>query len=204
MDSGFLASLGPGMTHLANGRETAALFSPTIIANGPPGGPAEGRFHMFRTAIGAVLGTAVLATVLAMPAGAQQDRMQGGSLECSLSSSIGMVVTSSRNVACNFKPRGGPPEAYVGTLTRVGLDIGITGGGAIIWGVFTSTNLYAGMLSGTYVGASAEASIAAGLGANVLVGGSNRSVALQPLSVQGQTGLNIAAGVSQLELHLAQ
>jgi hypothetical protein len=70
--------------------------------------------------------------------------------------------------------------------------------------VFTSTNLYAGMLSGTYVGASAEASIAAGLGANVLVGGSNRSVALQPVSVQGQTGLNIAAGVSSLELHLAQ
>ena len=135
---------------------------------------------MFRNAIGAVLGTAAFATVLAMPAGAQQDRMQGGTLECSLSSSIGMVVTSTRNVACNFKPRGGPPEAYVGTLTRVGLDIGVTGGGAIIWGVFTSTNLYAGMLSGTYVGASAEASIAAGLGANVLVGGSNRAVALQP------------------------
>ena len=108
-----------------------------------------------------------LATVLAMPAGAQQDRMQGGTLECSLSSSIGMVVTSTRNVACNFKPKGGPPEAYVGTLTRVGLDIGVTGGGAIIWGVFTSTNLYAGMLTGTYVGASAETSIAAGLGANV-------------------------------------
>ena len=159
---------------------------------------------MFRNAIGAVLGTAALATALAVPAGAQQDRMQAGSLECSLSSSIGLVVTSQRNVACNFKPKGGPPEAYVGTLTRVGLDIGVTGGGAIIWGVFSSTNLYAGMLSGTYVGASAEASIAAGLGANVLVGGSNRSVALQPLSVQGQIGLNIAAGVGSLELHLAQ
>jgi Protein of unknown function (DUF992) len=60
------------------------------------------------------------------------------------------------------------------------------------------------MLSGTYVGASAEASVAAGLGANVLVGGSNRAVALQPLSVQGQVGLNIAAGVGSLELHLAQ
>ena len=70
--------------------------------------------------------------------------------------------------------------------------------------VFTGTNRYAGMLSGTYVGASAEMSVAAGLGANVLVGGSNRSVALQPLSVQGQVGLNIAAGVSSLELHLAQ
>jgi hypothetical protein len=156
---------------------------------------------MFRNAFaGAVLGAAVLAT----PAGAQQDRVQVGSLECSLSSSIGLVVTSQRNVACNFKPRGGPPEAYVGTMTRVGLDIGVTGGGAIVWGVFTSTNLYAGMLTGTYVGATAEMSIAAGLGANVLVGGSNRAVALQPLSVQGQIGLNIAAGVGSLELHLAR
>jgi Protein of unknown function (DUF992) len=156
---------------------------------------------MFRSAFA---GAALAAAMLATPAGAQQDRVQLGTLECSLSSSVGLVVTSQKNVACNFKPRGGPPEAYAGTMTRVGLDIGVTGGGAIIWAVFTSTNLYAGMLTGTYVGASAEASIAAGLGANVLVGGSNRSVALQPLSVQGQIGLNIAAGVSTLELHLAQ
>jgi hypothetical protein len=160
---------------------------------------------MFRSAFaGAASGAAVLATVLATPADAQRDRVQVGSLECSLSSSIGLVVGSQRNIACNFKPDGGPPEAYVGTLTRVGLDVGITGGGAIIWAVFAGTNRYAGMLSGTYVGASAEASIAAGLGANVLVGGSNRSVALQPLSVQGQVGLNIAAGVSSMEIHLAQ
>jgi hypothetical protein len=160
---------------------------------------------MFRNAIaGAAVGAAVLATVLATPADAQRDRVQVGSLECSLSSSIGLVVGSQRNIACNYKPDGGPPEAYVGTLTRVGLDVGITGGGAIIWAVFSGTNRYAGMLSGTYVGASAEATIAAGLGANVLVGGSNRSVALQPLSVQGQVGLNIAAGVSSMELHLAQ
>jgi hypothetical protein len=138
------------------------------------------------------------------PADAQRDRVQVGSLECSLSSSVGLIVGSQRNVACNFKPEGGPPEAYTGTLTRIGLDIGVTGGGAIIWTVFTGTNRYAGMLTGTYVGASAEASIAAGLGANVLVGGSDRSVALQPLSIQGQVGLNIAAGVSSLELHLAQ
>jgi hypothetical protein len=160
---------------------------------------------MFRSTIaGAVLGTAALATVLSTPADAQRDRVQVGSLECSLSSSIGLVVASQKNVACNYKPDGGPPEAYVGTMTRIGLDVGITGGGAIIWAVFSGTNRYAGMLAGTYVGASAEMSIAAGLGANVLVGGSNRSVALQPLSVQGQVGLNIAAGVSSLELHLAQ
>jgi hypothetical protein len=160
---------------------------------------------MFRNTIaGAVLGAAALATVLSTPADAQRDRVQLGSLECSLSSSIGLVVASQRNIACNFKPDGGPPEAYVGTMTRVGLDVGITGGGAIIWAVFAGTNRYAGMLTGTYVGASAEASLAAGLGANVLIGGSNRSVALQPLSVQGQVGLNIAAGVSSLEIHLAQ
>ena len=160
---------------------------------------------MFRNTIaGAVLGAAALAAGLSTPADAQQDRVQAGSLECSMSSSIGLIVASQRNIACNYKPNGGPPEAYVGTMTRVGLDVGITGGGAIIWAVFSGTNRYVGMLSGTYVGASAEMTIAAGLGANALVGGSNRSVALQPLSVQGQVGLNIAAGVSSLELHLAQ
>ncbi|HTH35459.1 MAG TPA: DUF992 domain-containing protein [Xanthobacteraceae bacterium] len=153
---------------------------------------------------GAAVGAAALVMAFAAPAASQQQRVQAGTLECSLSSSIGMVVASQRNIACNFKPNGGPPEAYAGTMSRIGLDIGITGGGAIIWAVFTTTNLYSGILTGTYVGASAEMSIAAGLGANVLVGGSNRAVALQPLSVQGQVGLNIAAGVSQLELHLAQ
>jgi hypothetical protein len=152
----------------------------------------------------AALGAAALATVLSTPAGAQQDRVQAGSLECSMSSGIGLIVGSQRNVACNYKPNNGPPEAYVGTMTRIGLDVGVTGGGAIIWAVFSGTNRYTGMLTGTYVGASAEATVAAGLGANVLVGGSNRSVALQPLSVQGQVGLNIAAGIGSLELHLAQ
>ena len=153
---------------------------------------------------GAAVGAAALVMAFAAPAASQQQRVQAGTLECSLSSSIGMVVASQRNIACNFKPNGGPPEAYAGTMSRIGLDIGITGGGAIIWAVFTTTNLYSGILTGTYVGASAEMSIAAGLGANVLVGGSNRAVALQPLSVQGQVGLNIAAGVSKLELQLAQ
>ncbi len=160
---------------------------------------------MLRTAFAAAfVAAAGFATVLTAPADAQPGRVQVGTLECSLSSSIGMIIGSQRNVSCYFKSESGPPETYVGTLTRVGLDIGVTTGGAIIWAVFAGTNRYAGMLSGTYAGPTAEASIAAGLGANVLVGGSNRTVALQPLSVQGQLGLNIAAGVSSLELHLAQ
>jgi hypothetical protein len=104
---------------------------------------------MFRNTIAAaVLGAAALAAVLSTPVDAQQDRVQSGSLECSLSSSIGLIVASQRNVACNYKPNGGPPEAYVGTMTRVGLDVGITGGGAIIWAVFSGTNRYVGMLAG--------------------------------------------------------
>ncbi len=95
-------------------------------------------------------------------------------------------------------------KAYTGTMTTFGLDIGITTGGVIVWTVFADTNRYAGMLAGTYSGATAEVSVAAGLGANVLVGGSNRTVALQPLSVQGQIGLDIAAGIGALELHPAR
>ncbi len=160
---------------------------------------------MFRAAFaGAVLGAAALATAFTTPADAQRDRVQVGSLECSLSSSVGLIVGSQRNVNCNFKPDNGPPEMYTGTMTKIGLDIGVTSASVIVWTVFTGTNRYAGMLTGTYTGAQAEATVAAGLGANVLIGGSNRSVALQPLSFQGQLGLDIAAGIGSLELHLVQ
>ena len=135
---------------------------------------------------------------------AQPSRVQVGTLTCSLSAGIGMVVGSQRNVNCNFQPDNGPPEAYTGTMTKIGLDIGVTSGSAIVWTVFAGTNRYSGMLTGTYTGAQAEATVGAGLGANVLIGGSGRSVALQPVSVQGQVGLDVAAGIGSLELHLAQ
>jgi hypothetical protein len=159
---------------------------------------------MVRAALIAAVGAAAIVTLPMRSADAQRDRIDVGKLECSLSSGVGMIVGSERNVSCYFRSEGYPPEAYVGTMTRIGLDIGVTGGGAIIWAVFAGTNRYSGMLDGVYVGATAEASVAAGLGANVLVGGSNSSVALQPVSVQGQVGLNIAAGVGKLELHLAR
>jgi hypothetical protein len=157
-----------------------------------------------RGMVTALIGAAAVAAAATVPADAQPQRVQVGTLACSISAGVGLVVASQRNVSCNFQPDGGPPEAYTGTMTRIGVDVGFTTGGAMVWGVFAGTNRYAGMLSGTYAGATAEATVAAGLGANVLVGGSNRSVALQPLSVQGQVGLNVAAGVGALELHLAQ
>jgi hypothetical protein len=146
---------------------------------------------------------AALAATAALPANAQ-DRVQIGQLACSISAGVGLILGSQRNVSCNFQPDGAPPEAYLGTMTIIGVDVGFTSGSAMVWGVFAGTNRYAGMLSGTYVGATAQATAVAGVGANALVGGSNRSVALQPLSVQGQVGLNAAGGIGALELHLAQ
>jgi len=158
---------------------------------------------MFRkVSSAALLGAAALA--MTVPADAQGSRVQVGQLSCAVSAGVGLLVGSQRNVNCTFQPDNGPPEAYTGTMTKIGLDVGFTTGSAIVWGVLAGTNRYVGMLSGTYSGAQAEATAGAGVGANVLVGGSNRSVALQPLSVQGQIGLNVAAGIGSLELHLAQ
>jgi hypothetical protein len=157
---------------------------------------------MVRTAFAAAcLAAAALATVHAPPANAQENRFEVGTLRCSLSSSIGLVVTSERNVSCIFSGGNGPDEVYAGTMTRLGIDLGITSGGKIIWAVFANTNRYSGMLAGRYVGATAEASVAVGLGANVLIGGSHESVALQPVSVQGQVGFDVAAGIGELQLH---
>lgn len=160
---------------------------------------------MFRSAFAALAVLAAALTTGAGPVEAQPSRLQVGTLTCAMSASIGFIVGSQKNVNCVFRGRPGEPEeAYTGTMTTIGLDIGITTGGVIVWTVFADTNRYAGMLAGRYSGATAEISIAAGLGANVLVGGSNRTVALQPLSLQGQLGLDIAAGIGSLELHPAR
>jgi hypothetical protein len=149
----------------------------------------------------ALLSAAVLTGGMSAQA---QDRVQVGQLACSISAGIGLLVASQRNVNCTFKPDNGAPEAYTGTMTIIGIDVGFTTGSAMVWGVFAGTSRYVGMLTGTYVGATAQATAIAGVGANALVGGSNKSIALQPLSVQGQVGLNAAGGIGALELHLAQ
>jgi hypothetical protein len=95
---------------------------------------------------------------------------------------------------------GGEPEDYTGSVTKLGIDIGVTGTTYIAWAVFAPGRVNRGALEGSYSGASAEASIGLGLGANILIGGSKKTIALQPLSVQGQTGLNIAAGVARMDL----
>jgi len=152
----------------------------------------------------AVAAIAAVTFALSGSAHAQPHQIQVGTLTCSLSASVGLIVGSQRNVSCIFHGRPSEPdEAYTGQITRVGLDVGFTAGGVIVWTVFADSNRYAGMLAGTYGGPTAEVSVAAGLGANVLVGGSRHTVALQPVSLQGQVGLDIGAGISALELHPA-
>src|SRR5437764_6900739 len=155
--------------------------------------------HSFLASIAAI---AILAA--ATNADAQPRRVEVGTLACSVSAGIGLIVASQRNVNCNFQPENGPPEAYTGTMTIIGVDVGFTTGSAIVWGVFSDTSRFTGMLAGTYAGLTAQATAVAGVGANALVGGSNHSVSLQPLSVQGQVGLNAAGGTGALELHYSQ
>jgi hypothetical protein len=145
------------------------------------------------------LGLAAGSSILGTPARAQG--VQVGTLTCNVASGFGFIFGSSRAINCTFSRGGGPPERYVGSIDRFGVDIGYLQGGVIIWTVVAPTaDLAPGSLAGTYAGATASATVGVGVGANVLVGGSGNSIALQPISIQGTTGLNVAAGIAAMTL----
>lgn len=130
-----------------------------------------------------------------------QGGVQVGTLSCHVSGGWGFVFGSSKALRCTFARAGGRPENYAGSINKFGVDIGYTQGGVLVWGVFApSTNLAPGALSGNFVGASGSATVGVGAGANVLIGGSNRTISLQPLSIEGNTGLNVAAGIGSISL----
>lgn len=139
-----------------------------------------------------------------MPAGTQDGRVGIGSLRCDVAAGTSFVFGSTRQVTCLFSPVRGNAERYTGEIRRFGVDIGFTGAAVMLWGVLaTSGDTRPGALAGTYAGVSAGATAGVGVGANVLVGGSNRGITLQPVSVEGNTGLNIALGVGELVLTAA-
>jgi hypothetical protein len=145
--------------------------------------------------------SAALALVIAPAGPAAAQDIKAGVLTCDVSAGLGFIIGSKKQVVCAFTPEGpGRREDYDGTITKFGLDLGVTTGGVMIWGVFTRSVAGPGFLAGEYVGATGEATVAVGAGANVLIGGSNRTVTLQPISVSGQTGLNLAVGVAALHL----
>ena len=144
---------------------------------------------------------AFLAAILfAAPAGA--GGMKLGLLTCDIEGGTALVIASHKRLDCTFKPsRGGHRERYTGIISKIGIDIGITHQGSLQWAVLAVGNDYeGGQLAGDYLGATAEASVVTGGGANLLVGGFQRSFSLQPLSVQAQTGVNLALAVTSMKL----
>ena len=157
---------------------------------------------MRRSLVLAGVALAMLATSIAgASAQAPAQRVQVGVLECRGGASVGFIVGSVTHLGCVLRAEGMPEDRYVATIRKVGLDIGITQESVLAWAVFAPVaQLGPGDLSGNYVGAQGSATLGVGVGGNVLVGGSANSVALQPLSVQGQVGVAIAAGLDSLEL----
>jgi hypothetical protein len=157
---------------------------------------------MYRTMRLAAALAAALSGSLGLGAQAQaQSGVAVGTLTCNVASGFGFVFGSSRAINCTFAGPGGRYEHYVGDISKFGVDIGFTQGGILVWTVIAPTaSLAPGVVAGNYVGATASATVAVGVGANALLGGSNNSIALQPLSVEANRGLNVAAGVAALTL----
>jgi hypothetical protein len=142
-----------------------------------------------------------ITALLASLTGANALPVRAGILQCQGGQNVGFVVGSVASLECVFQSEGRRPEPYVATIHRLGLDLGVTQLTRLSWAVNAPTNRVGrGDLSGNYGGVGANASVGVGFGGNFLVGGPANSYALQPISVQGQTGLNVAAGVADIEL----
>jgi hypothetical protein len=157
---------------------------------------------MFRRC--STLAALALIVVLAAPADAQSPPSwtQVGMLRCVVNPSIGFIIAGHQSMQCRFTQNApNPPQAYEGALNMVGLNVGISAGGVFGWAVFAPTvGMPAGALAGEYVGASGDIGLGVGVGANVLIGGSGRTFALQPVSLEGSVAVNVALGVSSLKL----
>ena len=147
-----------------------------------------------------MLGIAIVSLLVPI-AGADASPLDAGFLECQGGRSIGYIVGSVANLDCVYHSHGRPPEAYIATIRRFGLDLGVTEQTRFAWAVSAPVSRFErGELAGTYGGVGASASVGVGFGGNFLMGGPGNAYALQPISMQGQTGFNLAAGVAGIEL----
>jgi hypothetical protein len=144
----------------------------------------------------------VAATSFAFAASAHADPgVKAGVLTCNVSSGWGLIFGSSKDLNCTYESASGHEEHYGGTINKYGVDVGYHNGGVIVWAVFAPTGeLAPGALTGDYGGVTASASAGVGAGANALVGGNNKTISLQPVSIEGLTGVNVAAGVASISL----
>ena len=144
---------------------------------------------------------ALAAAALAFGAPAKADGVKVGVLTCHESSGWGFIFGSSKGLHCIYH-HGSYSERYTGEVSKFGVDIGYTSGAVIVWDVFApNAGPERGALAGDYVGVQASAAVGPGVGANALIGGFHRSFTLQPVSIQGEEGLNVAAGIGSMTLH---
>ncbi|MFO1080558.1 MAG: DUF992 domain-containing protein [Reyranellaceae bacterium] len=158
---------------------------------------------MIRRALSAVAATATLLLVAA-PAANAQSGANVGSLTCNVAGGVGFIFGSSKDLSCLFTRTDGKAERYTGSIKKFGVDIGFTKEAQMVWLVFAPGNIAPGALAGSYGGATASGTVGVGVGANVLLGGSNKQVTLQPVSVEGNVGLNIAAGIGAVDLNFVK
>jgi hypothetical protein len=160
---------------------------------------------MSKTSISSLLALLVVIPLTISQAAEAKSGVNIGSLSCTVEGGIGLILGSSKDMKCRFDPAGeGKTQRYEGSVGKLGIDIGVTGESYIKWLVFAPGNVKRGALEGKYTGISAQASVILGVGANALIGGSDKSIALQPLSIEGQTGLNVAAGLTQIKLEFVK
>jgi hypothetical protein len=153
-----------------------------------------------------VILVAAAVSLVAATGSAQTNTAKAGVLTCTVEGGAGFVFGSSKGIFCDFSAEGGgKPERYAGSINKFGIDIGVTGKASLTWWVYAPTSkLGKGALAGSYSGAAADVAVGVGGGANVLVGGSQNTISLQPLSLQGETGVNAALAVASIELRRAQ
>jgi hypothetical protein len=141
------------------------------------------------------------ALTIATPLMAGPSGVRVGTLSCREAHGWGYVLGGSRHVSCAFDGNG-RSERYSGSLSKYGVDIGYHGAGTLVWAVFAPTsNIRRGDLAGHYAGVTGGAAVGVGAAGNALIGGFDHSVTLQPVSIEGQTGLNVAAGIGALSLN---
>lgn len=152
------------------------------------------------------LAAAIVAASLGLASAASaQTGAPSGRLSCNVGAGIGLIVTSQRPMDCRYTPRRGPAQRYVGIVRNFGLDLGTIRSSTMTWSVYGPyARAPLGILNGRYGGATAGASAGVGASGNLLIGGNNNEVTLQPLSLQSSRGINVALGVTGFELSLAR
>ncbi|MFD2181406.1 DUF992 domain-containing protein [Rhodoplanes azumiensis] len=140
--------------------------------------------------------------VLACTPASAQSLVRVGTLACQVSPSVGFVLGSNQQAQCIFKPNRGRQQVYAGAISRVGVDVGVSQGGPVVWSVWAPPikRIPRHALAGRYSGASSSLAVGVGLGSNVLAGGPGGVVSLQPLRLQEYVGVNVALGISGLVL----